>query len=65
MNSAPFQRALSIYWRDVKPDAIDIDWLAHSTMLLYGIPDGYPPAGKARCWVARQLRRLALWVEGR
>lgn len=62
---SPDRRALAIYWREIQPHAIDIDWLAYSATLLYGLPDGYPPVGKLRCWIARQLRRLALRVEKR
>jgi hypothetical protein len=61
-DSPHLKRALDAYWGAKSRRE---EQAAYHEILLFGGPDGYPVASPWRCWVARQLRKVALWVEGR
>lgn len=53
--------AVSSYWA-AKSQAEET--AAYNSMLLFGVPDGYPGPSKWRANLARVLRRLAIRIEG-
>jgi hypothetical protein len=54
--------ALDVYWHAKTRSEGD---MAYFAILLFGGPDGYPVCPRWRGSIARMLRKLALWVEGR
>lgn len=54
------------YWNPLKEASFsERETVAYWAMLALGLPDGFPTSSRPRTWLARFLRRLALFVERR